>query len=162
MKSCPTLVASWSLPWLLALSAAHAAAPVLARAQACEGTPSSSRLTVVVEGVRSAKGLMSSSLYPGDPSQFLIKNGALKVWRVPARPPATTMCIWLKAPGIYAVAVYHAANANYRLDRGPLGPTEGYGFSRNPHIFFSPPSFDAVKFKAEPGETTIHVRLHYP
>lgn len=139
-----------------------ALAPATANAQDCEGTPGVSRLYVVVDGVRSARGLMTASLYPGEKSQFLIMNGALKVWSEAAQPPTTRLCIWLKGPGTYAVAVYHDLNANHKLDRGMFGPTEAYGFSNNPRILFSPPSFDAVKFEAKAGDTTIHVRLRYP
>ncbi|HZL01322.1 MAG TPA: DUF2141 domain-containing protein [Caulobacteraceae bacterium] len=137
-------------------------APLAASGQPCEGAPTATRLNVVVEGVRSDKGLMTSSLYPDDRSQFLVTNGALKVWRVPAKAPVTTMCMWLKGAGTFAVAVYQDLNANHRLDIGALGPTEPYGFSNNPRIFLSKPSLDSVKFQAGAGETTIHVRLHNP
>jgi uncharacterized protein (DUF2141 family) len=144
------------------LVAACALAPVAARADTCEWPPSATRLTVIVDEVRSNRGLMTASIYPGDKSQYLAKNGAIKVWRVPAATPSTSMCIWLKSPGTYAVAVYQDTNSDHRPDVGPLGPTKPYGFSRNPRIFLSAPSFDNVKFEVGPGETTIHVRLHAP
>jgi uncharacterized protein (DUF2141 family) len=134
-----------------------------AHAEACEGTPTAARLEVLIEGVKSSAGHMAGSIYPGDPSQFLIKDGALKVWRVPAEAGVTRMCIWLKnGPGIYAFAVYHDANDNGRWDHNLLKGIEGYGFSDNPHILFSAPSFDEVKFRAGEGVTTLHVRLRYP
>ena len=135
--------------------------PAISRAAECEGTPSATKLSIVVEGVQSNKGLMTASLYPNDKSQFLQRNGALKVWRMPAQSPVTQMCIWLKAPGTYAIAVYHDANSNHKLDIGMLGPTEDYGFSRNPHIFFSKPSLGSVRFAVPPGETTVHIRLNH-
>ena len=138
-----------------------AGAPLAARAQDCEGTPSAARLSIAVEGVRSSKGLMTASLYPNDKSQFLAKDGALKVWRVPAQAPVTRMCIWLKAPGTYAVAVYHDANANHRFDIGMLGPSEDYGFTRDPRILFSKPSLASVRFPATGPETTVHIRLNH-
>ncbi len=137
-------------------------APLTARAEACQGAPSAARLLVVVDAVRSDQGLMTASLYPNDRSKFLVRYGALKVWRIPAQAPQTRMCIWLKGPGTYALAIYHDANANYRLDRNLFGPTEAYGFSNNPHIAFAPPSLSVVTFQAAAGDTTIHVRLHYP
>ncbi len=140
-------------------AAALAAAPPASRAEDCEGAPSANKLSIVVEGVRSARGQMTASLYPDDRTQFLAKGGALKVWRVPAVAPVTRMCIWLKAPGIYGVAVYHDANANGRLDLGMLGPTEDYGFSRNPRILFSKPSLASVRFPTTGAETMIDVRL---
>ena len=137
------------------------AAPVLAHAVECEGVPSDTKLSIVVEGVQSSKGLMTASLYPNDKTQFLQKGGALKVWRAPAETPVTEMCIWLKAPGTYAVAVYHDANANHKLDIGMLGPTEDYGYRRNPHIFFSKPSLGSVRFAVPAGGMTVHVRLNH-
>jgi len=139
---------------------ALAVAPLASHAQGCEGAPSANKLSIVIEGVRSNQGEMAASLYPNDKTQFLAKNGALKVWRVPAEAPVTKMCIWLKAPGTYGVAVYHDANANGRLDLGMLGPSEDYGFSRDPRILFSKPSLASVRFPATDAETTIHIRLN--
>jgi uncharacterized protein (DUF2141 family) len=138
---------------------AFAATPLASRAADCEGAPSANKLSILIEGVRSSQGQMTASLYPDEKTQFLAKGGALKVWRVPVVAPVTAMCIWLKAPGIYGVAVYHDANANGKLDLGMLGPSEDYGFSRNPHILFSKPSLASVRFPAAGAETTIHVRL---
>ncbi|MEO8926562.1 MAG: DUF2141 domain-containing protein [Caulobacteraceae bacterium] len=156
----------WKAPLIVALGAALAGpalAPLAVQAEDCQGNPGPAKLSIVVEGVPSNKGLMTASLYPGDKSQFLIKNGALKVWSVPAQAPTSRMCIWLpRGPGTYAVAVYHDANSNHRLDIGMFGPTEAYGFSNNPRIMFAKPSFDSVKFQARAGETTVHVRLNHP
>jgi uncharacterized protein (DUF2141 family) len=154
-------------PWVTPRVACWAAlaglalAPVGAQSQDCQGAPAAAKISIVIEGVASNKGLMTASLYPGDKSQFLIKNGAVKVWSVPARAPTTRMCIW-RTPGVYAVAVYHDANANHKFDVGIFGPTEAYGFSRNPRILFSKPSFDSAKFEIKAGETTVHIRLNHP
>ncbi len=155
---CMTLLKSRSIAALAAL----AAAPVGAHAQDCQGAPGEAKLFVVVTGVRSDRGLMTASLYPGDKSQFLIKNGALKVWSVPAQAPETKMCIWLRGPGTYAVAVYHDANSSHKLDLGVFGPTEAYGFTNNPRILFAKPSYESVKFQAKVGETTVYIRLNHP
>ena len=104
---------------------------------------------------------MTATLYPDDARVFLKKGGALAVWRNPANAPTTAMCIWLPGPGTYAVAVYHDANSNMKWDHAMLGSIEGFGFSNNPRIFFSAPGFDAVKFQAAAGDTTVHVHLSY-
>ena len=145
-----------SLALVLTLAAGAACA------QACEGTPSANRLTIIVDGVTSAQGQMTGTLYPDDKSKFLVKDGSLQVWRVPVTTPSTTMCIWLPAPGTYAVAIYQDVNSNGKIDVGSLGPKEPYGFSNNPRIFFSKPSYDKVKFQATAAETTLHVRLNIP
>jgi uncharacterized protein (DUF2141 family) len=141
------------------LMAAGLAAPLASHAEECEGAPTANKLSIVIEGVRSNQGQMTASLYPDDKTAFLAKNGALKVWRVAAEAPSTTMCIWLKAPGTYGIAVYHDANANGRLDLGMLGPSEDYGFSRNPRILFSKPSLASVRFPTTGAETTLDIRL---
>lgn len=134
-----------------------------AHAQMCEGVPTTARLEVLIENVQSSAGEMTGSIYPGDRSQFLKKDGALKVWRVPAEAPVTKMCIWLKnGPGDYAFAVYHDANDNGRWDHNLLTGIEGFGFSNNPQTFLSAPHYDQVKFTAAAGVTTLHVRLRYP
>lgn len=136
--------------------------PALSEAATCQNPPTSTRLEIEVEGVRSSRGQMAGSLYPGDASQFLIKDGALKVWRVPAQMSVTHMCIWLPGPGTYAFAVYHDANSNGKWDHNLLGQIEGFGFSNNPRTMFSAPPYDRVKFEARGAVTTLHVRLRYP
>ncbi|MGH7022154.1 MAG: DUF2141 domain-containing protein [Caulobacteraceae bacterium] len=137
--------------------------PALAQSAPCQGPQTSARLDIVIEGVKSSKGLMTGSLYPGDKSQFLIKNGALKVWSVPATAPVTHMCIWLKnGPGTYAFAVYHDANANGKWDHNLLKGIEGFGFSDNPQTLFTSPSYDQVKFEAKGAVNILRVRLRYP
>jgi uncharacterized protein (DUF2141 family) len=136
-------------------------ANAVAAAPACEGTPSDTSLHIVIDGVRSDAGLMTATLYADDETHFLKAKGSLKVWRVPAHAPSTTMCIWLPHPGPYEVAAYHDANANEKWDHSALGSIEGFGFSRNPTVFFSPPSLKATRFQAAAGDTTIHIKLSY-
>ncbi|MFI4934115.1 MAG: DUF2141 domain-containing protein [Caulobacterales bacterium] len=138
------------------------AASAQAETRDCYGAPSSTRLIISVDGVRSTKGYVVANLYGPDKRRFLADNGWLVVWREPAQPKSTQMCIFLPAPGDYALVVFHDANSNGDLDVGPFGPREGYGFSNNVRPFFSAPSLESAKFKAAEGDTTLHIRLHYP
>jgi uncharacterized protein (DUF2141 family) len=133
-----------------------------ASAETCAWTPSANKLEIVVEGVKSDKGLMTASVYSDDKSQFLVKNGAVHVWSEPAAAPETHLCIWLKAPGTYALVVYHDANSNQKWDHSLLGSIEGIGFSNNPHLFLSAPPLEKVTFEVKGAVTTLHVRLTYP
>ena len=133
-----------------------------ARAMDCQGAPTSARLVITVENVSESKGLMTATLYGADRNTFLVRNGALKVWRTAARAPTTNMCAWLPAPGAYAVAIYHDANSNMKFDIGPLGPTEAFGFSNNPRILFSKPSYESARFIAHAGDNTLHIHLRQP
>ena len=137
------------------------AGPAAAAATACEGAPTDVKLNVVVDGVRSNSGFVTATLYANDEAHYLKGGGTLKVWRVPADPSSTTLCLWLPHTGSYAVAAYHDANSNLKWDHARLGAIEGFGFSRNPTIFFSPPPLKSTRFAVPAGDTTIHIRLSY-
>ena len=137
-----------------------AVAPAVA--QTCAGVPGPAKLRIEVEGVRSDQGLMTATLYPDDSAKFLRTNGQLVVWRVPAKAPVTQMCVWLPAPGRYALVVYDDLNFNHHFDHTAIAPLEPYGFSNNPRIFLIPPSADSTAFTVGPGETMLNIRLRYP
>ena len=136
-----------------------AAGPVLAQVPECEGVPSDTRLLIEVDQIPSSKGHIATSLYPGDKSQFLIKNGALKVWYAPVTLPVTHMCIYVKHPGTYAVVIYHDGNDNHKPDHSLFGYSERAGASNNPHLFFAAPTYESSKFQAKTGDTTLRIHL---
>jgi uncharacterized protein (DUF2141 family) len=159
MKSRPTL----AIAVAALVIAAFAGLPREVRAEpACQGVPSNAKLHLEVQRVRSSLGIMTATLYGDDPARWLKGAGELKVWREAAQAPVTEMCLWLPGPGVYGVVVYHDAKKAGRFVRGTFGPTQDYGFSRNPHLFLGPPSFNQVKFSAGEGDTTIFIRLKYP
>jgi uncharacterized protein (DUF2141 family) len=147
---------------LLLTVCALAATPAAADA-GCTGRPSDTKLFVRVDGVRSSAGLMAVTLYANNPRKFLAKHGSLYVGRSPARQGVTETCIFVPGPGIYAVAVYHDADANRKLNRSFIGyPTEGFGFSNNPNTFMGIPSFGSVRFAVRSSGQKISLRLRYP
>jgi uncharacterized protein (DUF2141 family) len=149
----------------IALSAALFLIHGAARADlpACEGSGAKARLTVVVEGVRSSAGLIAVTLYPDDSSRFLVHKGQIGILRTPATAGVTSACLALPDAGVYAVAVYHDANGDHRLNRNAIGmPSEAWGFSNNPPTILSLPAFKAVRFRTQAGDNTIRIRLHYP
>ena len=66
-------------------------------------------------------------------------------------------------PGTYAVAVFHDANKNNKMDKNFLGiPKEGYGASRNKLPFASAPGFNENKFVVSDNTTTaVRIKLRY-
>lgn len=144
--------------WLLGLSESPAPAQA-----PCTGHPSHTRLYVDVEGVRSSQGLIAVTLYPDDPRRFLAHRGSLYVGRSPAQAGRTRTCIHVPGPGVYAIVVYHDADANRKLTRNAVGlPREGGGFSNNPSTFLGLPSFRSVRFAVRSSGQTIRVKLRYP
>lgn len=127
----------------------------------CVGPPSQTRVYVTVEGIRSSEGLIATTLYADDPRRFLVRRGALYVGRVPAQAPTQRVCLFVPGPGVYAIAVYHDANANLKIDRNAIGlPSEGFGFSNDASTLLGLPLFGSVRIRLTPNLET-HIRLRY-
>lgn len=129
----------------------------------CTGPVSKTWLKVVVEGVRNASGQIAITLYPDDPSRFLMHNGSLYVGRTPSVAVNTNSCIFVPRPGVYVVAIYHDENGNGSFDRTSIGlPAEAYGFSNNPPTLLGLPSFHSVRLNVVHSGLTAHIKLTYP
>ena len=64
--------------------------------------------------------------------------------------------------GRYSVVVLHDENSNMRLDRNVFGiPKEGFGFSNNPRVLFSAPSFQSAEIPITCPKTAVQIRLIY-
>jgi uncharacterized protein (DUF2141 family) len=154
---------SRTAPWAAALSFLLFLPPAHAdTAPACAVGPNQAPLLVSVSGMRSGKGNITITIYPDEPAHFL--DGAFKVARqeVPVTLPVTSACFALPAPGYYAVALFHDENDDHHLNTSALGiPTEGYGFSNNPTLYFGPPELGKVRFAMHPGDNPVAIRMKY-
>ena len=64
-------------------------------------------------------------------------------------------------PGEYALAIFHDANSNGKIDKNFLGiPKEGYAFSNDARGVFGPPDFEDASFKME-GDKEITIKMGY-
>lgn len=85
---------------------------------------------------------------------------ALRSFSIPSTLPTSKLIIEDLEPGVYAISIIHDENLNGKLDTNPVGyPTEKFGFSNNPKVYFGPPSFDKAAFSLEKGKKTIQIRL---
>jgi uncharacterized protein (DUF2141 family) len=124
--------------------------------------PGQGALHVSVSGMRSAKGNVTITIYPDDAAHFLDGKYKLARQKLPVTLPVTTACFALPAPGAYAVALFHDENDDGQLNTNALGiPTEGYGFSNNPTLYFGPPDLARVRFALHPGDNRVDVRMKY-
>ncbi len=129
----------------------------------CTGTPSATWLNISAQGLRSGSGLLAITLYADNPRKFLVSHGSLYVGRVDASAGATSGCIFVPSPGVYAIALYHDENANQRFDRSGIGlPAEGYGFSNNPATLAGLPSFRSVRLNVPRSGLTTRITMKYP
>ena len=118
---------------------------------------------LTVENVRSRTGNIVITLYANDPARWLIEEGSLYIYTVPALAPTTEACIILPGPAVYAFTAYHDSNRNRNLDQiaGKL-PTEGVGGSRNPCTGLRRPRLDEVRMRVTRADMETSIRLHYP
>lgn len=64
-------------------------------------------------------------------------------------------------PGTYGVAVFHDQNGNELLDQNSYGaPTEPFGFSNNPQIGRTAPTFADFSFAFDGTPSTIDITLN--
>ncbi len=143
------------------LVALACAAPAVAD-QGCEGvrTAAAARLDVQVHSIRSSAGEVAITVYPDDKRRFLARGGKLLRVRTRAAPSVRT-CFWLP-PANYEVAVYHDADGDRDFDRTLVGlPAEGFGFSNDPETRIGLPPISAARFRVQPGENAISIRMKY-
>ena len=119
----------------------------------------SCKLLVHIDGFRNQKGdagvtvFASPDGWPENNDKAFLHGGH------PFTGDKTTVELQLPG-GRYAIAALHDENSNHKLDRNMFGwPKEGFGFSDNPKVGLSTPSFDAavMQVACPVTETTIHL-----
>lgn len=64
------------------------------------------------------------------------------------------------AYGLYSVAVFQDTNGNGRLDANTLGiPTEPYGFSNNPRVKWSAPTFEETAVSLQSTSVSLSIEM---
>lgn len=161
------VAAAWHAPGLITRGRADGPAPTLAVATARPpATARKARLgsvSVDLLGVESSQGQLLAALFR---DQRNFPGGGDKAFarRVQKARAGTMRLTFENIPeGPYAITVHHDEDGDFELDTGLFGiPTEGYGFSRNAHAPFGPPSFDDSKLVMTPGQQQhLRIRLRY-
>jgi uncharacterized protein (DUF2141 family) len=113
---------------------------------------------VQIQGASSDKGMIRVLLFSGGkgfPDQV---GQAAKSFSLPPKNQQVAFTISDLAPGTYALAVIHDQDGNGKLSSNAVGyPIEKFGFSNNPKVYFSPPSFEKAAFPL--GKTPIKVAI---
>lgn len=102
-------------------------------------------LRLVLEGAEHSKGSYYVALYRKTDSFPSEK----KAYKQKIQAAANAEIVFENLPeNTYAIAVYHDANNNGKMDKNLFGvPTEKYGFSNNARGTFSAPAFSEAAFK---------------
>lgn len=124
-----------------------------------QAAPPSVRLRI--QGLSSDQGMIRLLVFDqadGFPDQI---HKAILAQNLPAERESVHTVLKNLEPGRYAISVIHDENNNGQLDSNFFGyPTEPFGFSQNPKIFLTVPSFAKCAFdlKAE-GSQEVHISL---
>ena len=119
----------------------------------------SCKLLVHIDGFRNQKGDAGVTVFTSPDGWPENNDKALTHSGHSFTGSSTTLELQLPA-GRYAIAVLHDENSNRKLDRNMIGfPKEGFGFSNNPKVNLTAPSFDtaAMQVNCPVTETTIHL-----
>jgi uncharacterized protein (DUF2141 family) len=113
-------------------------------------------LAIRIDNVESNDGQIMVALY--DRAGYM--KQPLQTAAVEAVAGTTMVQFKDLAPGDYAVAVYHDANGNGRLDRNRMGmPVEMSGFSNDAQGFMGPPSFEAARLSLADASRAVTVNM---
>jgi uncharacterized protein (DUF2141 family) len=125
------------------------------------GNPALTEVSVVVTGLRNAKGQVLACL-TAQPKGFpdCRKDPAARNAVVPA---GTEVRINFGAvpAGRYAISMIHDENANRKMDMALMMPKEGYGFSRDAPVRMGPPKFDKAAFEVSGVAIEQKARMRY-
>lgn len=134
------------------------AASSLAAAQPAAPGPSYS-LTVKIDGLRDSKGVVRICLTSRADAFPQCKAGAALTATVKAAKGAVDYRFEGVRPGTYAIAAFHDANGNGKLDKMMGMPREGFAFSRNPPMRPRAPTFKEAHFAVGgEGGQVLHMR----
>tara|TARA_S200000501_G_C20752262_1_gene712225 strand:+ start:137 stop:595 length:459 start_codon:yes stop_codon:yes gene_type:complete len=61
--------------------------------------------------------------------------------------------------GIYSIMIFQDLNENQRLDKWIFGPSEPYGFSKNPTTKFRAPYFEETQIKIKNEKSIVKISL---
>jgi uncharacterized protein (DUF2141 family) len=118
------------------------------------------KLEIQITEAKSDKGMIrilifsKANGFPDEPET------ALKSYSIPPKNKACTLSINDLAPGTYAVSVIHDEDGNGKLSFNMVGyPSEKFGFSNNPKVYFSAPSFDKAAFELKSENKQVQIIL---
>lgn len=122
------------------------------------GQSNQTSLQVSISGASSDAGsirILVFSKSSGFPDQ--VKQAVRSISLPPKSGKASFKLTDLPA-GTYAIGVIHDLDNNGKLSTNAVGyPTEKFGFSNNPKVYFGPPSFEKAAFVL--GKTAVSLEI---
>lgn len=124
------------------------------------GQSNPTSLQVSISGASSDVGsirILVFSKPSGFPEQ--VKQAVRSISLLPKNGKASFKLTDLPA-GTYAIGVIHDQDNNGKLSTNAVGyPTEKFGFSNNPKVYFGPPAFEKAAFVLGKNAVLIEISL---
>ncbi len=114
---------------------------------------------MVVDNLRGARGVVRLCL-SASPTHFPKCGAGSRGADIAIRPGEVRHVFTGVRPGVYAIAAFHDANRDGKMDTLMGIPREGFAFSRNPDLRPRPPRFGEASF-ASGGGAVQHLRMRY-
>lgn len=122
--------------------------------------PQPATISIDITEIPAIQGVVRIALFNKEEG-FRDENFAFRKELFPVKSKQATWEFRDVPPGKYAVAVYHDAENNGKLDTNFFGiPTDAYGFSNNAMGMFGPPDFEDASFVVAGGVRKISIKLH--
>ena len=122
--------------------------------------PKNSKLEIQINQAESDKGMIRVLIFSkeaGFPDQ---PTKALKSLSLTPKNKSGILTVSDLPSGKYAISVIHDEDNDGKLTTNAVGyPTEKFGFSNNPKVYFSPPSFEKTAFELKSESKKIEITL---
>ena len=122
------------------------------------GQSNQTSLQVSISGASSDTGsirILVFSKSSGFPDQV---KQAVRSISIPPKSGKASFKLTDLPAGTYAIGVIHDLDNNGKLSINAVGyPTEKFGFSKNPKVYFGPPSFEKAAFVL--GKTAVSLEI---
>lgn len=129
----------------------------LAIALQAEETPLNGALTLTVADIETNRGEVRIALFN---SKETYTKKPIHAAVVKVEKSSTIWTVTDLKPGDYAIALFHDANSDGKMNKNLIGlPKEDYGFSNDASGTFGPPSWSTAKFTIGEGATQHIINL---
>jgi uncharacterized protein (DUF2141 family) len=122
------------------------------------GQSNQTSLQVSISGASSDTGsirILVFSKSSGFPDQV---KQAVRSISIPPKSGKASFKLSDLPAGTYAIGVIHDLDNNGKLSTNAVGyPSEKFGFSKNPKVYFGPPSFEKAAFVL--GKTAVSLEI---
>ena len=149
---------------LVSISAVILLAIAISSAARSDDSASKGELVATVTNTRGDKGRVGCSLFNDSDPKAFPRDSDKSFKRMWAQiKGGTAACGFKDIPvGTYAIVVFQDEDMTGKMRNNFMGmPQEGFGFSQNPVVRFSAPSFSEASFKYDGNHQTVPINLQY-